>query len=156
VGDAPRSKDGKIPGAIVLLSDGAQTRGTLTPLQGAALARNAGIRVFTVALGTDHGTLDPGSFGFGFGNGQGGFLGPNRRFPVRPDPVTLAAIARETDGKTYRAQSASKVQEVYKQLGASIAHKATKREVSSWFAGGAALLLLLSLGSARLTGERLP
>jgi Ca-activated chloride channel family protein len=70
--------------------------------------------------------------------------------------VTLAAIARETDGKTYRAQSASKVQEVYKQLGASIAHKATKREVSSWFAGGAALLLLLSLGSARLTGERLP
>jgi Ca-activated chloride channel family protein len=159
VGDAPRTKDGKIPGAIVLLSDGAQTRGALTPLQGAALARNAGIRVFTVALGTDHGTLDPGSFGFGFGGGGGGgggLLGPNRRFPVRPDPVTLAAIARETDGKTYRAQSASKVQEVYKQLGASIAHKATKREVSSWFAGGAAVLLLLSLGTARLTGERLP
>jgi Ca-activated chloride channel family protein len=156
VGDASRGKDGKIPGAIVLLSDGAQTRGVLTPLEGAALARNAGIRVFTVALGTDNGTLDPGSFGFGFGNGQGGFIGPNRRFPVRPDPVTLAAIARETDGKTYRAQSASKVQEVYKQLGASIAHKAVKREVSSWFAGGAALLLLLSLGAARLTGERLP
>jgi Ca-activated chloride channel family protein len=156
VGDAPRSKDGKIPGAVVLLSDGAQTRGTLTPLQGAALARDAGIRVFTVALGTDNGTLDPGSFGFGFGGGQGGFLGPSRRFPVRPDPVTLAAIARETDGKTYRAQSASKVQEIYKQLGASIAHKAMTREVSSWFAGGAALLLLLSFGTARLTGERLP
>jgi Ca-activated chloride channel family protein len=153
VGGAPRSKDGKIPGAIVLLSDGAQTRGDLTPLQGADLARTAGIRVFTVALGTDNGTLDPGAFGFG----QGGFGGgPQRRFPVRPDPVTLAAIARETDGKTYRAQSASKVKEIYKQLGASIAHKAAKREVSSWFAGGAALLLLLSLGTARLTGERLP
>src|SRR3954454_13544268 len=75
VGDAPRSKDGKIPGAIVLLSDGAQTRGTLTPLQGAALARNAGIRVFTVALGTNNGTLDPGAFGFGFGGGGGGGLG---------------------------------------------------------------------------------
>jgi Ca-activated chloride channel family protein len=156
VGDAPRSKDGKVPGAIVLLSDGAQTRGSLTPLEGAALARAAGIRVFTVALGTDNGTLDPGSFGFGFGNGQGGFIGPGRRFPVKPDPVTLAAIARETDGKTYRAQSASKVQEIYKQLGSSIAHKAAKREISSWFAGGAALLLLLSLGTARLTGERLP
>jgi Ca-activated chloride channel homolog len=156
VGDAPRGKDGKVPGAIVLLSDGAQTRGELTPLQGAGRARDAGIRVFTVALGTDHGTLDPGSFGFGFGNGQGGFLGPNRRFPVRPDPVTLAAIARETDGRTYRAQSASKVQEVYKQLGASIAHKSSTREVSSWFAGGAALLLLLSLGTALVTGERLP
>jgi Ca-activated chloride channel family protein len=155
VGDAPRNKDGKIPGAIVLLSDGAQTRGELTPLQGAALARNAGIRVFTVALGTDNGTLDPGAFGFGFG--QGGFGGgPQRRFPVRPDPATLAAIARATDGQTFRAQSASKVQSVYKQLGASIAHKASTREVSSWFAGGAALLLLLALGSARLTGERLP
>jgi Ca-activated chloride channel family protein len=156
VGDAPRSKDGKIPGAIVLLSDGAQTRGELTPLQGAALARNAGIRVFTVALGTDNGTLDPGAFGFGFGGGGGGGLGFSRRFPVRPDPVTLAAIARETDGKTFRAQSASKVQEIYKQLGGSIAHKAASREVSSWFAGAAALLLRLSLGSARITGERLP
>jgi Ca-activated chloride channel family protein len=155
VGDAPRSKDGKIPGAIVLLSDGAQTRGDLTPLQGADLARTAGVRVFTVALGTNNGTLDPSTFGFGFGGGAGG-QGFSRRVPVRPDPVTLAAIARETDGKTYRAQSASKVQEIYKQLGASIAHKAAQREVSSWFAGGAALLLLLSLGTARLTGERLP
>jgi Ca-activated chloride channel family protein len=158
VGDAPRGKDGKIPGAIVLLSDGAQTRGVLSPLDGAGLARTAGIRVFTVALGTDNGTLDPGSFGFGFGGGGGGGggLGRTRRFPVRPDPVTLAAIARETDGKTYRAQSASKVEEIYKQLGASIAHKSAQREISSWFTGGAALLLLLSLGSARLTGERLP
>jgi Ca-activated chloride channel family protein len=155
VGGAPRGKDGKIPGAIVLLSDGAQTRGDLTPLQGADLARTAGIRVFTVALGTDNGTLDPGAFGFGFPGGAGG-QGFSRRFPVRPDPVTLAAIARDTEGKTYRAQSASKVKEIYKQLGASIAHKASKREVSSWFAGGAALLLLLSLGTARLTGERLP
>lgn len=154
VGDAPRARDGKIPGAIVLLSDGAQTRGILTPLQGAAKARNAGIRVFTIALGTDHGTLGfNGGFGFGFGNGGGG---PGRRFPVRPDPVTLAAIARETDGKTYRAKSASKVENIYKQLGQSIAHRPAKREISSWFVGGAALLLLLSVGGARLTGERLP
>ena len=42
VADAPRGKDGKLPGAIVLLSDGAQTRGVLTPMQGAALARMRG------------------------------------------------------------------------------------------------------------------
>jgi Ca-activated chloride channel homolog len=155
VGNVPRGRDGKIPGAIVLLSDGAQTRGGLTPLQGAARARDAGIRVFTVALGTDHGTLGLGPFG-GYGLGGGFGVGPQRRFPVRPDPVTLAAIARETDGKTFRAESASKVQSVYKHLGASIAHKPATREVSSWFAGGAALLLLLSLGTARLAGERLP
>lgn len=149
VADAPRGKDGKLPGAIVLLSDGAQTRGVLTPMQGAALARNAGIRVFTVVLGTDHGTLGFGPFGgYGFGNG--------RRFPVRPDPVTLAAIANATDGRTFRATTAEKVASIYKQLGQSIAHHDTTREVSSWFAGLAALLLIGSLAVARLTGERLP
>ena len=76
----------------------------------------------------------------GFG-GQG-------RFPVRPDPVTLAAIARATDGQAYEAKTASKVQNVYKQLGASIATRSTTREVSSWFLGIAALLLFASLGAA--------
>ena len=152
VGDVARNKEGKIPGAIVLLSDGAQTRGSLTPLQGADMARRGGIRVFTVALGTNHGTLGPSAFGFG----QGGGLFPGGRFPVRPDPVTLAAIARVTGGQTFRAQSAEKVQRVYKQLGASIARRHTSREITSWFAGAAALLLLGSLGVARITGGRLP
>ena len=151
VGSAPRGRDGKRPAAIILLSDGAQTRGTLSPLQGADRARDAGVRVFTVALGTDHGTLGFGGFGFG-----GGVTGPGRRFPVRPDPVTLAAIAHETGGKTYQASSAQKVNSVYKQLGSSIVSRHATREVSSWFAGIAALLLLGSLGAARLTGERLP
>ena len=149
VSGAPRGKDGKLPGAIVLLSDGAQTRGTLTPLQGAERARAAGIRVFTIALGTDHGTLGFGPFGgYGFGGG--------RRFPVKPDPVTLAAIARQTGGTTFRAESASKVDEIYKQLGRSIAHHDTTREVSSWFVGAAAFLLLGALGASVLAGERLP
>ena len=78
VADAPRGKDGKLPGAIVLLSDGAQTRGILTPLQGAHSRGTRGIRVFTVVLGTDHGTLGFGPFGgYGFGNsGDGSRFGP--------------------------------------------------------------------------------
>jgi Ca-activated chloride channel family protein len=151
VASAPRTRDGKRPAAIILLSDGAQTRGTLLPLDGANLAREAGIRVFTVALGTNHGTLGSGSFGgFGLPPGFG------RRFPVRPDPATLAAIARVTGGKTYRAASAKKVNDVYKQLGSSIVSRPATREISSWFAGAAALLLLGSLGAVRLTGDRLP
>ncbi len=158
VKDAPRDKEGKLPGAIVVLSDGAQTRGTLTPMQGAALARNAGIRVFTVVLGTNHGTLGFGPFGgYGFGGGFGGGFGNGgRRFPVRPDPVTLAAIAHATDGQTFRATTAEKVDSIYQQLGRSVAHHGASREVSSWFTGLAALLLIGSLGAARLTGERLP
>jgi Ca-activated chloride channel family protein len=148
----PKGKDGKLPAAIVLLSDGTQTRGVLTPLQGAARAHAAGIRVYTVALGTKNGTLS----GFGGQFGYGGGFGGQGRFPVRPDPATLAAIARATDGKTYEAKSASKVHSVYKQLGSSIATRSTTREVSSWFVGIAALLLFASLGAARITGERIP
>jgi Ca-activated chloride channel family protein len=149
VGNVHPGKDGKIPAAIVLLSDGAQTRGLLTPMQGAERALQAGIRVYTVALGTDHGTLSIGPFGsFGFGGAQ--------RFPVRPDPATLAAIARRTGGKTFRAESASRVNAVYRQLGSSIARHHSSREVSSWFAGAAALLLLGALGAGRIFGERLP
>jgi len=150
---AKRNKEGKIPGAIVLLSDGAQTRGTLTPLQGADLARRAGIRVFTVALGTNHGTLGPGVLS---GGPYGGLFGGSGSFVVRPDPVTLAAIARDTDGETFRAKSAEKVASIYKGLGTSIARRTVHREITSWFAGAAALLLLGSLGAARAAGGRLP
>jgi len=148
VGGASRDKSGKIPGAIVLLSDGAQTRGILTPLQAAARAKAAGIRVYTIALGTDHGTLGFGPFGLTpFGG---------RRFPVKPDPVPLAAIARVTGGQTYRANTAAKADAIYKHLGSSIAHRSARREISSWFTGAAALLLLGSLGAARVSGARLP
>ena len=43
--------------SILFLSDGAQTRGDLEPLEGADLAKAAGIPVYTVALGTPGGTL---------------------------------------------------------------------------------------------------
>jgi Ca-activated chloride channel family protein len=152
VGSAPRNRDGKIPAAIVLLSDGAQTRGTLTPLQGAEFARRAGIRVFTIALGTNHGVLTIPNNGLF----SGGLLGGGQSVLVKPDPVTLAAIARETGGQTFRAQSAQKVDHVYKLLGATIARHEVKREVGSWFAGAAAFLLLGSIAASRALAGRLP
>ncbi len=59
-------------------------------------------------------------------------------------------------GRRTRRGRPSKVQNIYKQLGASIATRSTTREISSWFAGVAALLLFASLGAARITGERIP
>lgn len=155
VGNVPRDREGKIPAEIVLLSDGAQTAGSLTPLQGAQLADAAGIRVFTIALGTKNGTLDlnSGPYGFGFGFGGGGYT---QRYPVPPDPTIMAAIAKATGGSTFQATSAEKVQSVYRDLGSSFATKRTTREISSWFAGAAALLLVGALAATRLAGPRLP
>ena len=64
----------ELPAAIVFLSDGAQNRGQLQPLQAAALAHAAGIRVDTVALGTPTGRVTVG---------VGPFV---NSFPVPPDP----------------------------------------------------------------------
>jgi Ca-activated chloride channel family protein len=148
IGHAQRAPGEKAPAAIVMLSDGAQTRGTLTPLQGADRAKAAGIRVDTIALGTPNGTLQVGpSFGFGgFGGG---------RMNVRPDPATLRAIATETGGAAYQATTASKVDAIYRSLGSHVTTKTTRREVSSWFAGAAAALLLGAIAAGALLGPRL-
>src|SRR5207249_4129106 len=86
--------------SVLFLSDGAQTRGDLLPLQGADRAKAAGIPIYTVALGTPGGTLsrDPnfgnGGGGFPSGGGGGGFGFGS--IPVPPDPGTLRAIADRT------------------------------------------------------------
>ena len=152
VAGAQRGSDGKLPAAIILLSDGAQTRGILQPLDGAARAHKAGIRIYTIALGTKHGTLDLGN---GFGPFSSGGLG-NQRIAVVPDPAILKAIAQATGGRAYTAANLAEAQRAYRTLGTSLTTRPGKREVSSWFAGAAALLLLGSLGASALTAGRLP
>ena len=73
-----------------------------------------------------------------------------------PSAATASATGDGSPFGPFRATTAEKVASIYKQLGQSIAHHDTTREVSSWFAGLAALLLIGSLAVARLTGERLP
>ena len=63
VGDAPRTRTARSPARSSCSPTERRRVATLAPLQGAALARDAGIRVYTVALGTEHGSLDPGAFG---------------------------------------------------------------------------------------------
>jgi Ca-activated chloride channel family protein len=139
-----RRPDGRLPAAIVLLSDGAQNRGRYSPSQAARRARAAGIRVYTVALGTPHGVVH---FGFGpFGD----------TIPVPPDPPTMRLIARTTGGKSFTARSARKLGAVYDRLGSSIGRRTERREISSWFALAAALLLAGAVGTGRVFEGRLP
>ena len=133
-----------VPGAIVLLSDGAQNRGILQPLQAAHAAKVAGIRVYPVSLGTPHGKV---TFGFG------AFM---NSVPVPPDPYTMGQIASATGGKAFTAQTASSVVQIYKSLGSSIGRTHKRVEISSWFAAIAACLLSGAVGTALLLESRLP
>jgi Ca-activated chloride channel homolog len=134
----------QLPGAIVLLSDGAQNRGLLQPLQAAQMAKKAGIRVYPVSLGTPGGKV---TFGFG------AYL---NSVPVPPDPVTMSEIAAATGGKSYTAETASSVVNIYKTLGSSIGRTHKRIQITSWFAAAAAGFLLAAVGAAALIGGRIP
>ena len=126
--------------AILLLSDGAQTRGTLAPLAGAARAKSYGIPIYTVALGTPDGVLNRGGFSR----------------PVPPDPVTLRQIARVTGGEFFATQSEARLNAVYEDLASRLGHKNQWRELSFALVGVAALFALAAGALSLVWNQRLP
>jgi Ca-activated chloride channel family protein len=126
----------KPPAAVLLLSDGFQTAGLLAPLDGAERAKELGIPVYTIALGTADGVIDL-SFG-----------GEARRIPVPPDRETLRLIAQETGGKYYAAPSAEALRSAYSDLGSLLSREPGKDEATYAFVLAAGLL---GLGAAALS-----
>ncbi len=135
---------GRSLASILLLSDGAQTRGLLSPGQGAERAQQAGIPVFTVALGTDGGTILAGP------------PGQEQVIPVPPDRETLGAIAEYTGAESFDAESASALEKVYSGLGSRVGREDRPREVTAVFVAAGALLLAGAAGLALLSAPRLP
>lgn len=132
------------PAAIVLLSDGSSTRGE-DPITVADRAKKAGIRVDTVALGTQGGVLESRNRD-----------GSVKREPVPPDTTTLREIARDTRGRYYAAPSAGRLEDIYAGLGTRFSKLQEKQEVTAAFAGGALVLLLVGAGTGLARGGRLP
>jgi Ca-activated chloride channel family protein len=126
-----RAPDGeRAPGAVVLLSDGESTRGR-DPLRVAQRARRLAVPVYTVALGTDAGTIEvtlPS--------------GEVQQRPVPPDRESLRRIAAITGGRAFSAQAAASLDAVYDELGSKVALRDERREITSAFAGGALALAL--------------
>ena len=122
----------------MLLSDGAQTRGTADPVQIAAQAGKANVPIYAVALGTPQGLLRT----------RTGAL-----VPVPPDTVTLREVARDSRGRVFRAADAAQLADIFRNLGTRLAVRKEKREITGAFAGGA--LLIGAVVSLLRTG-RLP
>jgi Ca-activated chloride channel family protein len=135
----------RLPAAIVLLSDGANTAGREDPIDVAKRAAKAGVHVYTVALGT------PG--GFTESRREDGSI---RRVHVPPDTLTLQEIARDTGGRYFAAPDAGQLKAVYSGLATRFATVREKQEVTSAFAGGGLVLLLGGLAISLLRGGRLP
>ena len=87
------------PAVVLLLSDGANSTGSLDPQAGAQVAEKDGVPIHTVALGTADGTvtIDPD------GNGM-------QTIPVPPDPETLQQVSSVTGGRFFDAPDAAAAQ----------------------------------------------
>jgi Ca-activated chloride channel homolog len=118
------------PAAIVLLSDGASDVGS-APLSAAQQAAADHIPIYTVVLGTAHGTVAE--------KRASGTV----TVPVPPDPQQLAQIASISHGKAFTATDAKGLNTVYKRLGDQLGHKKVKHEITATFAGGGLVLLVL-------------
>ena len=92
---------------IILLTDGSNNRGEISPLTAAEMARSFGIRVYTIGVGTN-GTAPypmPTSYGTQYIN-----------MAVEIDEDVLRQIAQTAGGQYYRATSNSKLKEVYEEI----------------------------------------
>jgi Ca-activated chloride channel family protein len=140
----PTDASGRPVTAILLLSDGSQTVGTLQPYEGAQRAKQAHIPVYTVALGTPEGTITLRRFGF------------DRTIPVPPDEVTLQQIARDTDGEFFTATTGKRLSAVYAHLGSSLGRYDTRRETTDFLLAAGGVLLLSAGLLGGLWHPRLP
>jgi Ca-activated chloride channel family protein len=90
---------------LILLTDGANTAGSVLPIRAAELARQIGLRIHTIGIGADSMVVNSP-------------LGGTRRTNPSSDldEETLNEIAELTGGRYFRARDTAALQEIYRIL----------------------------------------
>lgn len=103
-----RLRDAKAKSKIViLLTDGSNNMGDISPMTAAQIAKTYGIRVYTIGLGTNGPARYPISV-----NGSTQYIQANGEI----DYQTLKNIALTTNGQFYRASSRQELSQIYKDI----------------------------------------
>jgi Ca-activated chloride channel family protein len=156
---SPAEADGEpyVPDIIVVLTDGANTRGP-HPLDAARQAADRRVRVFTIGFGTttpramvcSPAQMGSDVVGGGLGGGTGGGGGGGFRRFLLLDERTLQGVADLTGGSYYRAESAEQLLEVFSSLPAQITLQKQDVELSAGFSALGALLFTSALALSLL------
>ncbi len=105
-----RLKDSKAKSkVIILLTDGVNNTGFVDPKTATELAKQIGIKVYTIGLGTNGTAMFPVAKDL---NGKLIF----RNAPVEIDEELLKYIASETEGQYFRATGNKKLESIYNQI----------------------------------------
>ncbi|MFA7444838.1 MAG: VWA domain-containing protein [Flavobacteriaceae bacterium] len=94
---------------IILMTDGENNAGFLEPRTAAEIAKEYGIKVYTIGIGTNGMAEMPYAYA-----PNGGFI--YRMMEVRIDEKLMRDIATTTGGKYFRATSNSKLTEIYEEI----------------------------------------
>ena len=138
---------------VILLTDGSNNMGDISPMTSAQIAKSLGIRVYTIAVGTNKVAPYPMPVG-----GTVQYV----NMPVDIDTKTLSEIAATTDGNFYRATNTTQLKKIYKDIDQL---EKTKMDVKKFskryeayqpFALAAVLLLLLEILLRNTVLRRLP
>ncbi len=133
------------PRAILLISDGARDGGRVDPREAAKEAKEQGIPVHTVLVGTAQGVVEERL--------TGGF---RRITQVPPSPETLEELSAATGGEFFTATDDERLREVYDELGSRLGEREESREVTDFFAAGAAAFLLIGGALSAFLFQRVP
>lgn len=126
---------------VVLVTDGASNSGRLGPLQAAQIAAPLDVRVYTIAIGTESGRLDPSDI-----------ANPRQEY----DAPTLRKIAQITGGEFFEASTMQSLRETFSNIDdleksqSNSQNVVDARELYPWFLGAAFLLAFLGLSSFAL------
>jgi Ca-activated chloride channel homolog len=150
----PNAEGGdKAPEIVVLLTDGANTRG-ITPEDAAVQAAARGVRVYPIGFGTKNPTqmvCSRSQLGgmtqqrFGGRDFTGGGVMGGRNFLV-VDEDALKTVASTTGGEYFGATDADQLQSVLDNLPKHVTTQQQDVDISAGFIAVAALVLLLGLG----------
>lgn len=139
-----RLKDSKAKSkVIILLTDGSNNMGEISPLTAADMAKTLGIRIYTIGVGTNGTATYPNPL-------PGGGV-QYIRLPVEIDTQMLRQIAQVTKGKFYRATNERELEQIYQDISQleksriQVTNYTRHHEAYQPFAIGALACLLLEL-----------
>lgn len=139
---------------VILLTDGVNTSGNISPVTAAEIAREYGITIYSIGIGSHGKALSP----VAISNGQYIY----DYVEVEIDEATMRQISRLTGGRYFRATNKQALIDIYNEIDKmektrlKVTEFSRKKEEFLWFAAGAAILLLIEFVTRNTIFKSIP